>query len=47
MEAIKQTVAQNMGVSGAHTLVPEHQQFKLEDTPDLTDKVAVITGNSP
>ena len=46
MEAIKQTVAQNMGVSGAHTLVPEHQQFSLDETPDLSDKVAVITGDS-
>ena len=46
MEAIKQTVAQNLGVSGAHELVPEHQQFSLEQTPDLSGKVAVITGGS-
>ena len=46
MEAVKQTVAQNMGVPGAHEAVPEHQQFSLEETPDLAGKVAVITGTS-
>ncbi len=46
MEAVKQTIAQNMGVSGAHTLVPEDQQFDLKDTPDLKGKVAVVTGGS-
>ena len=46
MEAVKQTVAQNMGVGGAHTLVPEDQQFDLKDTPDVKGKVAVITGGS-
>lgn len=46
MEAVKQTVAQNMGVGGAHTLVPEDQQFDLDETPNLKGKVAVITGGS-
>ncbi|KAL9129148.1 MAG: hypothetical protein Q9217_002323 [Psora testacea] len=46
MEAAKQTVAQNVGISGAHTLVPESQQFFLEQTPDLSAKVAVVTGGS-
>lgn len=46
MEAIKQTVAQNMGVGGAHTMVPEDQQFDLKDTPDLKGKVAIVTGGS-
>ena len=46
MEAVKQTVAQNMGVGGAHTLVPEDQQFDLDQTPNLKGKVAVITGGS-
>ena len=46
MEAVKQTVAQNMGVGGAHTLVPEDQQFDLDQTPSLKGKVAVITGGS-
>ncbi len=46
MEAIKQTVAQNLGVSGAHEIVPKDQQFSLEETPDLSGKVAVVTGGS-
>lgn len=46
METIKQTVAQNLGVSGSHTLVPEHQQFDLDQVPDLSGKVAVVTGGS-
>ena len=46
MDAVKQTIAQNMGVGGAHTLVPEDQQFDLKDTPDLKGKVAVVTGGS-
>lgn len=46
MEAIKQSVAQNLGVSGSHELVPKDQQFSLEETPDLSGKVAVITGGS-
>lgn len=46
MEAVKQTIAQNMGVGGAHTLVPESQQFDLDQTPDLRGKVAVVTGGS-
>ena len=44
MEAVKQTAAQNFGVSGAHGLVPEDQRFTLEQTPDLSGKVAVVTG---
>lgn len=46
MDAIKQTVAQNMGIGGAHEQVPEDQRFDLKDTPDLTGKVAVVTGGS-
>jgi len=46
MAAIKQTIAQNMGVSGAHELVPEDQRFDLNQTPDLSGKVAVVTGGS-
>lgn len=46
MEAIKQTVAQNMGVGGAHELVPEDQRFNLDQTPDLSGKVAIVTGGS-
>ena len=46
MEAVKQTVAQNLGVGGSHTLVPEDQQFNLNQTPDLKGKVAIVTGGS-
>ena len=46
MQAVKQTIAQNVGIGGAHQLVPEDQQFDLKDTPDLKGKVAVITGGS-
>ena len=46
MEAVKQTIAQNMGVGGAHTMAPEDQQFDLKDTPDMKGKVAVVTGGS-
>ena len=46
MEAVKQTVAQNFGFDASHKLVPEDQQFNLEQTPSLKRKVAVITGGS-
>ncbi len=45
MEAVKQTIAQNLGGS-AHKLVSEDQQFALEQVPSLTGKVAVVTGGS-
>ena len=46
MEAVKQTIAQNLGSDKSHQLVPEDQQFALEQTPDLSGKVAVVTGGS-
>lgn len=45
MEAIKQTIAQNLG-GDSHKLVPESQQFSLEQIPSLKGKVAVVTGGS-
>ncbi|KAL9047114.1 MAG: hypothetical protein Q9214_000229 [Letrouitia sp. 1 TL-2023] len=45
METIKQAAAQNLG-GGSHKLVPESQQFDLEQVPSLSGKVAVITGGS-
>lgn len=45
METIKQTIAQNLG-GPSHLLVPEHQQFSLEQVPSLNGKVAVVTGGS-
>ena len=46
MEAVKQTIAQNIGSDTSHQLVPEDQHFALEQTPDLTGRVAVVTGGS-
>lgn len=46
METVKQTIAQNFGVGDAHKLVPEDQQFSLEQIPSLDGKVAVVTGGS-
>ena len=46
METIKQTIAQNFGGEQSHKLVGEEQQFALTDTPDLSEKVAVVTGGS-
>jgi NAD(P)-dependent dehydrogenase (short-subunit alcohol dehydrogenase family) len=52
MQAIKNTIAENLGNNvlgvntGAHSLAPEDQQFSLEEVPDLSGKVAVVTGGS-
>lgn len=48
MQAVKNTIAENLGnnVLGAHSLAPEGQQFSLEQVPDLSGKVAVVTGGS-
>jgi len=48
MQTIKNTIAENLGkvVSNAHDLAPPDQRFALEETPDLTGKVAVVTGGS-
>ncbi|KAF2688657.1 NAD(P)-binding protein [Lentithecium fluviatile CBS 122367] len=48
MQTIKNTVAENVGklVGGVHGLAPADQQFSLEQVPDLTGKVAVVTGGS-
>jgi len=45
MQAIKNTIAENFGGS-SHSLAAKEHQFKLEDTPSLTGKVAVVTGGS-
>ncbi|KAH8726022.1 hypothetical protein GQ44DRAFT_749172 [Phaeosphaeriaceae sp. PMI808] len=52
MQATKNTVAENLGNNilgvniGSHCLAPEDQQFSLEQVPDLSGKVAVVTGGS-
>ena len=47
MEAIKNTIAENLGklIPGNELASPENQ-FSLEAVPDLTGKVAVVTGGS-
>ena len=45
VNAVKSTVAENLG-GPSHSLVPEYQRFSLEEVPDQTGKVAVITGGS-
>jgi NAD(P)-dependent dehydrogenase (short-subunit alcohol dehydrogenase family) len=45
VKAAQTTLSQNLGGT-AHNLAAESRQFKLEETPDQTGKVAVITGGS-
>lgn len=48
MQTVKNTVAENLGkvVPNAHSLAPEDSQFSLDQVPDLSGKVAVVTGGS-
>lgn len=46
MQAIKNTIAENFGGDFAHSLAPADSQFALSQVPDLTGKVAVVTGGS-
>jgi NAD(P)-dependent dehydrogenase (short-subunit alcohol dehydrogenase family) len=48
MQSIKNAIAENMGktVSGAHDLAPKDSQFSLSEVPDLSGKVALVTGGS-
>jgi len=41
---MKNTLAENM--TGTHSLAPESGQFSLEEVPDLSGKVALVTGGS-
>ncbi|KAI9722224.1 MAG: hypothetical protein M1812_001696 [Candelaria pacifica] len=45
MDAIKSTIAENFGGS-AHQAADEKHQFSLEQVPDLSGKVAIVTGGS-
>ncbi|KAF2878332.1 retinol dehydrogenase 12 [Massariosphaeria phaeospora] len=47
MQAVKNTIAENLGknVSG-HELAPDDSKFSLEEVPNLSGKVAVITGGT-
>ncbi|KAK5118598.1 hypothetical protein LTR85_008063 [Meristemomyces frigidus] len=44
MEAIKTTLLENLG--GTHGLASSDQAFSLDDVPDLSGKVALVTGGS-
>jgi NAD(P)-dependent dehydrogenase (short-subunit alcohol dehydrogenase family) len=47
MQSVKNTIAENLGDRfGTHALAPSDQQFSLSQVPDLTGKVAVVTGGS-
>lgn len=46
MQAVKNTIAENFGVPGAHSLAPAENQFTLDEVPDLSGKVAILTGGS-
>ncbi|PSN68370.1 retinol dehydrogenase 12 [Corynespora cassiicola Philippines] len=47
MQAVKNKVAENMGKTvPAHDLASSSTQFSLDQVPDLTGKVALVTGGS-
>jgi NAD(P)-dependent dehydrogenase (short-subunit alcohol dehydrogenase family) len=45
METIKSTIAENFG-GPAHSLAKREHQFSLEETPDQSGKVALVTGGT-
>ena len=45
MQALKNTVAENLG-GVATKLAPKEHQFSLDNVPDLSGKVALVTGGS-
>ncbi|GAB7353394.1 hypothetical protein MBLNU459_g3868t1 [Dothideomycetes sp. NU459] len=45
MDFIKTTIAENLG-GPAHSIVDKEHQFSLEEVPDLSGKVAVVTGGT-
>ena len=45
MGYVKSAIAQNFG-GPSHSIAPADQQFSLEEVPDLSGKVAVVTGGS-
>ena len=44
-EAVRTTLSQNL-TGAAHDLAPDHAKFSLDDVPDQSNKVAVVTGGS-
>lgn len=45
METIRNTLSENLGGIG-HNLAAEENKFSLDEVPDLSGKVAVVTGGS-
>ena len=45
MDTIKSTIAENFG-GKSHDVVAEKDQFSLEQVPDLSGRVAIVTGGS-
>ena len=45
VDKVKTTVAENFGGS-SHSAVSKEEQFSIDNVPDLTGKVAVVTGGS-
>ena len=45
IDGVKSTIAENFG-GKAHSVASEEHQFALEEVPDLSGKVAVVTGGS-
>lgn len=48
MQSLKNTIAENLSgiIPNTHSLAPSDQQFSLDQVPDLSGKVAVVTGGS-
>ena len=45
VDTVKSTVAENFG-GAAHSVADKEHQFSIEEVPDLTGKIAVVTGGS-
>ena len=45
VDTVKSTIAENFG-GAAHSVADKEHQFSIEEVPDLTGKVAVVTGGS-
>jgi len=45
IKGVQSTISQNLGGPG-HNAAPADAQFTLDEVPDLSGKVAVVTGGS-
>ena len=45
IDTVKSTIAENFG-GDSHSLASKAHQFSLDDVPDLSGKVAVVTGGT-